>query len=583
MEKENEENCLDWLQKNIIGRNCLFSTPFGEKPLVYSDYTASGRGLYFIEDYVRNILKIYANTHTADDVTGKSMTNLLHEAERKIKEIVNAGEHGKIIFSGAGTTGGISRFQQIIGLFLSSATQRRFFPFLENGTQNEKKIEIKFREYADFIKKNKPVIFIGPYEHHSNELMWRETICDVVRIPLGEDRYFDLQAFERIVSDKKYANRQKIGSFSAASNVTGIKSPVYEIARILHRNNALACFDFAASAPYVKIDMNKDEQSYFDAIFLSPHKFLGGPGSAGILIFNENIYNKNLPPSVPSGGTVNFVSPFTELYVNDIENREKPGTPGILQAIRAALVFMVKEKVGQSTIDNIKKNYINSFYDEFGNDPNITIYSPPDPKRTVGIISFNIKHKDKIFHPKFITKLLNDLFGIQSRAGCSCTGPYAHDILGIDEKASEKCAEYFQRGYLGLKRGWARINLHYSLSSEEFEYIKKALKFVIQNAYLFLPEYSFNVNTGEWKHKQEQNIPNIFNLEIEEVLNPNNYDKISTENCEVDFDKYLNQAEQIAKEVKMKNEEYELCKFDDDLEEMVYFYVCKNNLKKDFQ
>jgi len=274
MNAENQIGKLDWLRKSIIGRNMPFETPFGTKPLVYADYTASGRAVDFIEKYLQYILQFYANTHTEDDFTGKTMSHLLHEAEKNIKAMINAGEHGKVIFTGTGATAGITRLQQILGVYWSPATREKVHEFLDSCLDHQKEKNTQCHErLLDYIDQHKPIVFVGPYEHHSNEIMWRHTICDVVEIPLNNEGYLDLDELERTLSDSCWDERMKIGSFSAASNVSGVKTPVYEVARILHRHNALACFDFAACAPYVEIDMNRDEASRFDAIFSIESRF----------------------------------------------------------------------------------------------------------------------------------------------------------------------------------------------------------------------------------------------------------------------------------------------------------------------
>jgi len=490
---------LEWLRKDILGRNVSFDTPFGKKPLVYADYTASGRALYSLEKYIMKILKYYANTHTEDDFTGKIMTNLLHKSEHIIKKSLNAEKNGKIIFYDSGTTGGITRLQQILGLYIPPATKI----FLKNLlSRYDKKTSEKI---LDFYKSERPVVFVGPYEHHSNELTWREALCEVVEIPLGKDGYFDLEALKKTISKEKYKNKRKIGSFSAASNVSGVLSPVYDIAKIMHEHNGLAFFDFAACGPYVEIDMNKDDQSYFDAIFLSPHKFLGGPGTAGILVFNKNLYNENIPPTIAGGGTVDYVSSTDVEYTKDIEIREKPGTPGIIQDIKISFLFELKEKIGLKNIEKIEQYYLKNFYDHFKDNDKIEFYGPVDPTKKVAIIPFNIKHKDRVLHPRFVTKLLNDLFGIQTRAGCSCAGPYGHILLNIDEKTSHyyRCAIGVDH-LVALKPGWVRLNLHYTISNDEYEYLINAIDFVIKYGYKFLKLYEVDFLTGDWKHINEK-------------------------------------------------------------------------------
>ncbi|MDP8323469.1 MAG: aminotransferase class V-fold PLP-dependent enzyme, partial [Candidatus Stygibacter australis] len=541
---------LEWLRQELIGRNIMIPTPYGEKPIVYLDYTASGRNLYFIENHLNKIRQYYANSHTEDDFTGKTMTLLLHEAERRIKKSVHAGEHGKIIFTGSGTTGGITRLQQILGVYLPPATRERYDLFLESclvrkGVEKSS-CHDALLHYIDYYK---PIVFVSPYEHHSNEIMWRRTLCDVQEVELDKEGHIDLGVLDRIVSDPKYKDRLKIGSFSAGSNVTGLLSDTYAIARILHKNNCLACFDFAACGPYIGIDMNHDEESYYDAIFFSPHKFLGGPGSSGVLIFNENIYRSDLPPSIAAGGTVDYVSKTTELYVTDIETREKPGTPGILQALRVSLAVELKEKVGLSNIEAIEKYFMTRFYSEIGKEENIEFLGETDPGKKVGIIPFNIKFNNdgKIIHPKFATKLLNDLFGIQTRAGCSCAGPYGHLIMHIEKELSERYMKVIQTKHLaGLKPGWIRLNVHYILSEEEFEYTVEAIRFISRNAVKFLGQYNFNMYTGEWNHISEKGFDQIVDLDINRALQTEQIVKSEIKPFTEIYQNNLKQAEEIA-------------------------------------
>ena len=568
---------LEWLRQDIIGRNKLFETHFGEKPLVYADYTASGRCLYSIENYMLHLMQYYANTHTEDDFTGKTMTTLLHQAEKTIKKLVNAGNTGKIIFTEFGTTGGITRLQQILGVYWPPATKRRVNTFLDSCLERYPTKTKCNQELRDYINSKKPIVFVGPYEHHSNEIMWRQTLCNVVQIPLNKIGEIDLIELERAVSDPKYDNRPKIGSFSAASNVSGIKTPVYKVAKILHKHDTIACFDFAACAPYVEINMNKDKDSYFDAIFLSPHKFLGGPGTSGVLIINEKIYPKELPPSIAAGGTVDYVSMNREQYISDIETREKPGTPGILQNIKISLVFKLKEKIGIEKIDKIERYYLERFYNNFKNEEKITFYGPTDIDKKVNIIPFNIKHKDRILHPKFVTTLMNDLFGIQTRAGCSCAGPYGHKLLDI----SEEISKYYQcligvDKYSGIKPGWVRLNLHYSLSLEEFDYIVNVLKFIIENGHLFLPYYEFDFKTGDWSHIDEKEMETPISLDYDELLSMDRFEPYEIEDISKIYKENLKKAENI---IKNWEEPSGFAKFEQNLENIMFFYVI--NYKND--
>ena len=566
---EQRINELDWLRENLIGRNILFDTPFGKRPLVYADYTASGRGVKLIEDYIQQILPYYANTHTEDDFTGKFMTKLLQKSENRIKELVNAGEKGKIIFAGSGTTAGVTRLLQILGIYWSPRLKERINKLLDSCKTRNKNKELEcHKALLKYIEENKPLVFIGPYEHHSNELIWRKSLCEVVRIPLNPNGSIDLDLLEKQLNKCQNSTRMIIGSFSAASNVTGIKTPVFEIASLLHKYKALACFDFAASGPYVEIDMNHDEASYFDAIFLSPHKFLGGPGATGILLFNEKIYPHDLPPTVSGGGTVDFVNHESEHYYKNIEAREKPGTPGILQALKASLVFQLKDIIGLENIEKIEHFYKGKFFSEFKNNNRIQIYGSPDPNKRIGIVSFNIKHKDRFLHPKFVTTLLNDLFGIQSRAGCSCAGPYGHELLGITHKQSSKYYDLIvEENMAGIKPGWARINLHYSFSRSEINYIIDCIKFIANKGYKFLPMYKFDFSNGEWKHfekpakKAEFDFPKWIKKEKKQ-----NHKKADIEQKSKE---YLEFAEKLASEIKPRK----YIKFSPKVEELMFFYV----------
>lgn len=561
---------LEWLREDIIGRNMPFETPFGSRPLVYVDYTASGRGLYAIENYLLKIMQFYANTHTEDDFTGKTMTALMDDAEKIIKQHVNAGTKGKIIFTETGTTGGIVKLQQILGVYWPPATREKVKGFLRSCHIEDKNGDFCSVALHDYIHENQPIVFVGPYEHHSNEIMWRHALCEIIEIPLDDNGVLDLIKLEQTVSDPNYSHRIKIGSFSAASNVSGIKTNVYEVARILHKYDALACFDFAACAPYIEIDMNKDDQSYFDAIFLSPHKFLGGPGTTGILVINEDIYQKNLPPTVCAGGTVDYVSPVKEEYIMDIETREKPGTPGIMQAIRSALVFQVKSKVGVDVIEEIEHYYYNRFKAAFEGNQVISFYGPQDSEKKMPIISFNIKYKDKILHPKFVTSLMNDLFGIQTRAGCSCAGPYGHFLMKIEQNVSDyyRCM-ITNVGYGGIKPGWVRLNLHYTMDQTEVDYLIDAVKFIAEHAFRFLPLYIFDIKTGDWRH-QDSKFRKPIEIDIDSAYSGNRFHKVVIDHVKEHYDFAVKHAYEIAETLPA---EFTVARFDKDLEKLMFFYA----------
>ena len=429
---------FDFLRSQVIGADAPVTTPFGERLMVYADYTASGRCLDLVEKYLQNLQRNYANTHTEDDISGRSMTHLLEQAEQAIKQSVNAGPDGRIICVGTGATGAIDKLQQIIGVALPPATRRNLTAMLQDLLG-----EAADTRFAEYLKQRQPVVFVGPYEHHSNEISWRENLATVVEVNLDDEGGVDLGHLEQLLQDPAYQGRQRIGSFSAASNVTGMLTPVHEIAALLHRYDAIACFDYAASAPYAEIDMCPEPGKYegdasLDAVFISPHKFLGGPGASGVLVFNRRIYQKDLPPSVSAGGTVDYVGPTSQDFIEDIEEREKAGTPGVLQILKAGLAFQIKDHIGVQAIEAREHELLMTTFDRWKDNPAIEIMGNPDPERRISIVSFNLRdHRGKYLHPKFVTTLLNDLFGVQSRAGCSCAGPYGHRLLDIGYEKSE--------------------------------------------------------------------------------------------------------------------------------------------------
>ena len=492
-----------YLRSQLIGADARIETPFGERLMVYGDYTASGRCLVFVERYLRRLQHIYANTHTEDDLSGRAMTRLLHQAEESIKQSVNAGPGGRIIAVGTGATGAIDKLQQIIGLALPPATRRRLDTLMAEGLGTAQR-----DEFLRHLAERQPVVFVGPYEHHSNEISWRQNLATVVEVGLDATGGIDLANLEALLQRPEYQGRTLIGSFSAASNVTGRRSPVHGLAALMHRYGGLACFDYAACAPYVDIDMTPadatpENDTTLDAVFLSPHKFLGGPGSSGILVFKERLYDRELPPSVSAGGTVDYVSPHAEDFIEQIEDREKAGTPGVLQILKAALAFQVKDEVTVPVIEAREHELMERAFARFNAHPRIEVLGNPDPCCRIGIVSFNVTGRgERYLHPKFVTTLLNDLFGIQTRAGCSCAGPYGHRLLGIDDDHSERYRQIIREGWSGLKPGWCRVSLHYVMDDLEVDYLLDAIEFVADEGANFLPLYSFDVTTGNWEHRE---------------------------------------------------------------------------------
>ena len=550
---------FDFLRRELIGADAPIETPFGERLMMYADYTASGRCLCFVENYLRQLQRIYANSHTEDDISGRSMTRLLREAEESIKRSVNAGTSGRIITVGSGATGAIDKLQQIIGVALPPATRLLLGKLLGNAMGVE-----KAGLFKDYLLENQPVVFVGPYEHHSNEISWRENLATVIPVQLDADGGIDLGHLEELLQDPALQGRKRIGSFSAASNVTGMISPVHEIAVLLHRYDAIACFDYAASAPYVQVDMNPADGEYdgdasLDAIFISPHKFLGGPGSSGVLVFNQRLYHRELPPTVSAGGTVDYVGTKNQDFITDIEEREKAGTPGVLQILKAAMFPEVKDSVTTVRIEKRERELLDKVFTRWLANPAIEILGNQDPARRVGIISFNIHvnadraDTKKYLHPKFVTTLLNDLFGIQSRAGCSCAGPYGHRLMNIDEQTSEIYRSCVTDGYSGIKPGWCRISMHYVMDDLEVDFLLDAVDFVAKSGQLFLRLYDFDLRDGAWNKKNDPTRLQAFSLESALQASMAEETPMPCAERQKLYSSYLEEALQLAEELQKKD------------------------------
>ncbi|KAG0520401.1 hypothetical protein BDA96_08G070900 [Sorghum bicolor] len=503
------EEKVEWLRSQLIGSDVEFDTPFGRRALTYADQTASGRSLRYIEDYlVKEVLPFYGNTHTEDSHVGSKTTRLVHKASRYVKRCMGAAGPGDaMLFCGAGTTAAIKRLQEVMGIAVPS-------------------VELRARVAAQLRAEERWVVFVGPYEHHSNLLSWRRSLAEVVEIGVDEDGLVDVAALRRALASPEFADRPMLGSFSACSNVTGIVTDTRRIARVLHEHGAFACFDFAASGPYVKIDMKSGEIDGYDAVFLSPHKFVGGPGTPGILVMNKALYRLNSqPPSTCGGGTVAYVNGFNEedtLYYDDIEEREDAGTPPILQKIRASLAFWVKEYIGYDMMSLREKVYSEMAMKRLVSNPNIRVLGNTDVER-LPIFSFLIYppvtnnplpeaaaaaadepgFKRLPLHGRFVTRLLNDLFGIQARGGCACAGPYGHTLLNINNDLSLRIRSAILEGYSGLKPGWTRLSFAYYLSKEEFNFILAAIEFIALYGHRFIPLYKFDWITGDWTFQKQ--------------------------------------------------------------------------------
>jgi selenocysteine lyase/cysteine desulfurase len=483
------DRLIDVVRAEVIGEDEAIATPFGLRRVTYADYTASGRSVAFIEDFIREtVLPLYANTHTESSGTGSQTSRFREDARRMVREAVGGSDDHVVLFCGSGSTGAIDKLIDCLELRLPAGLDDRY------GFASQIPAE------------ERPVVLIGPYEHHSNELPWRESIADVVTVPEDQDGRIDLAALEDAL--RAYAVRPlKIGSFSAASNVTGIISDVDGISALLHRYGALAFWDYAAAAPYVGVEMapGGDALAGKDAVFLSPHKFVGGPGTPGILIARRDLFH-NRVPSVPGGGTVAYVNPTEHRYLDDVERREEGGTPDIIGSIRAGLVFQLKDAVGVEAIREREESFVHRAMHRWEEQPSIEILGSHDLPR-LSIVSFVVRHERRYLHHNFVVALLNDLFGIQSRGGCSCAGPYGHRLLGIDLETSHEFEREIARGCEGIKPGWIRVNFNYFFTEMVFEYILEAVALVAAEGWRLLPRYRFEAAAGMWRHVDGQPEP----------------------------------------------------------------------------
>ena len=449
------EKYFNKFRENTIGNELRFKTPYGDQTMIYADWIASGRLYHPIETKLMETFGPYVgNTHTETSETGTLMTKAYQLAHKKIKEHVNAGPQDVIITTGFGMTGVVNKFQRMLGL-------------KQCGILSDSKC---------LKEKDRPVVFVTHMEHHSNHTSWFETMSDLVVIPPGDGLLVDLNLLRAEL--EKYKDRNlKIGSFTACSNVTGVFTPYHQMAKLMHEYGGLCFIDFAASAPYVDMNMHPaDPMEKLDAIYFSPHKFLGGPGSSGVLIFDSSLY-KSPTPDQPGGGTVDWTNPWGEYkYIDDIEIREDGGTPGFLQAIKTALSIELKNQMGTDKMKVREEELVKKAFELLSKVPNLHILAD-NVRDRLGIISFYIVG----IHYNLLVKLLNDRFGIQVRGGCACAGTYGHYLLDVTYEDSHKITQLISSGDFSVKPGWVRLSLHPTMTDRELEIFAEACQQIVKN------------------------------------------------------------------------------------------------------
>ena len=465
-----DRGLIERVRRGIIGDDEVLAGPFGPRRLTYADWTASGRSLGFIEDAVRDrVLARYANTHTESSGTGRHTTRLREQARQTIHQAVGGSGQDLVIFTGSGATAAVARLVGLLGLGAAAGPR--------------------------------PVVLVGPFEHHSNLLPWRESAAEVVAIGEDGDGHIDLAELESQLVG--HAGRPLIGSFSAASNVTGILSDSDRIAALLHRHRALSFWDYSAAAPYLPIRVRESRPGagdHKDAVFFSPHKFVGGPQTPGVLVVRRELV-RNQVPTVPGGGTVGFVDPVGQRYLEDPVAREEAGTPAIVESIRAGLVVALKQAVGTDLIQEREQRFLHRALARWRGNPNLELLGNLEVPR-LPIVSFRVRHGGRLLHHELVVALLDDLFGIQARGGCSCAGPYGHRLLGIGPERSWALSEQAGHGYHGIKPGWVRLSFNYFIGDRVADYLIEAVDLVATSGHRLLGQYRFDPRSGQWRHRR---------------------------------------------------------------------------------
>lgn len=477
---KNLETYFQPFREGIVGHDKTFQTPYGEKKIVYTDWVASGRLYRPIEEQMLHTFGPFVgNTHSESSLTGSVMTKSYRYAHEIIKKHVNAGPDDAIITAGSGMTTVINKFQRMLGL----------------------KVPEQLSPYINIPEKLRPVVFITHMEHHSNHTTWLETIADVVVVPPDDKGLVDLDALHELL--KKHKERAlKIGSFTAASNVTGITTLYHRMAKLMHQFGGLCFIDLACSAPYVDINMHPDDPlEKLDAIFFSPHKFLGGPGTPGVLIFDSKLYHNKVPDN-PGGGTVEWTNPWGQhKFVTNVELREDGGTPSFLQTMRAALCIRVKEEMGVKNLIEREQELVDISFEELNKISGLHILAENVTER-LGAISFYVDN----IHYNLIVKILNDRFGVQVRGGCSCAGTYGHYLLHIDSETSNSITDKINHGDLSQKPGWVRMSVHPTMTNEALYYTTDAIRQIVENIDEWKTDYKYSTKQNEFEHIHDQDI-----------------------------------------------------------------------------
>ncbi|ASM74470.1 MULTISPECIES: aminotransferase class V-fold PLP-dependent enzyme [Roseobacteraceae] len=462
---------FDTIRTAIIGEGTTIPGPFGPRALIYADYVASGRSINFIEDAIRkHVLPFYGNTHTETSFTGRRSTQLRELARETVRKSMGADANHAVIFAGSGATGAADKLVRALSM---------------QGLNQE------------------AVVFIGPYEHHSNDLIWRESGAQIVRIPLNNEGSVCLTTLESAL--KQHADAPlKIAAFSAASNVTGVRTDLRTIARLVHAQGGWCVADFAAAAPYIQVRLKasaEGEDDRIDAAFLSPHKFPGGPGASGILIADRRMFT-SLRPTITGGGTVSYVTALRHNYVSDPERREEAGTPSIVENIRAGMVLQLKADMDENEVERREQALTSRLETALRAVPGIEILGPQNVPR-IGVFSFNIRVAGKLLHHNYVVALLNDLFGIQARGGCSCAGPYGHALLGIDDETAECHERAVEQGHSAFRPGWARLGVNWFFDDSDTDRIAAALSFIAERGLELLAYYRLDLCAGVWRAQRK--------------------------------------------------------------------------------